>query len=132
MAQHNEIGRIGEDVACETLRKRGHRIISRNYRKKYGEIDIISHERGKLYFWEVKSVSYETHREKSKSVPYETYRPEENVHHKKLLRLSRVIQEYLVSYETKGDWEFGVLVVYLDIENKRAKVRTISNIVIGA
>lgn len=130
MAKHNEIGRIGEDVAVAFLRGRGHRIIDRNYRKPYGEIDIISRERGKVYIWEVKTVSYETGESRIGDISHETYRPEDNVHRGKLKKLSRVIQAYIFSHETVGDWEFGVIAVYLHQKSKTAKVRTLKNVVI--
>ena len=38
----NPIAVLGEDKACEYLRKKGYKIIERNFRKGYGEIDIIA------------------------------------------------------------------------------------------
>jgi putative endonuclease len=38
----NPTARLGEDKACEYLKKLGFRILDRNYRKTYGEIDIIA------------------------------------------------------------------------------------------
>lgn len=38
----NPIAILGEDKACEYLRKLGFKIIERNFRKGYGEIDIIA------------------------------------------------------------------------------------------
>lgn len=57
----NPIAKLGEDKACEYLKRLGFRIIERNFRKGYGEIDIIaidsSEGRGKeiLVFVEVKT-----------------------------------------------------------------------------
>lgn len=48
-------GRLGEDAVCAELLKRGHRIIERNYRKPFGEIDIISEIGGFIVFTEVKT-----------------------------------------------------------------------------
>ncbi len=46
----------GEDVAVEFLKRRGHKIIERNYSTKYGELDIITRApSGELCFVEVKS-----------------------------------------------------------------------------
>ena len=50
-----EIGDIGEDYAAEYLKKHRYRIVSRNYRKKYGEIDIIAENKKYLVFVEVKT-----------------------------------------------------------------------------
>lgn len=51
-------GRLGEDAVCAELVKRGHRIIARNYRKPFGEIDIISEHDGCIVFTEVKTRKY--------------------------------------------------------------------------
>ena len=48
-------GKLGEDAVCEMLRKKGHEILSRNYRKRVGEIDIISRKDGFIVFTEVKT-----------------------------------------------------------------------------
>jgi putative endonuclease len=43
MAEHNEIGKIGENVTTTFLMKHGFSVLERNYRIKYGEIDIADH-----------------------------------------------------------------------------------------
>ena len=50
-----EIGEAGESRACEVLCRQGYRILCRNYRCPYGEIDIIAGKGGKLIFAEVKT-----------------------------------------------------------------------------
>lgn len=47
-------GREGEERAEKTLRKAGYAIIARNFRTRFGEIDIIAEEKGCLVFVEVK------------------------------------------------------------------------------
>jgi putative endonuclease len=51
----NPTAKLGEDKACEYLKKLGFKIIERNYRKTYGEIDIIAIEKDVLAFIEVKT-----------------------------------------------------------------------------
>ena len=54
MARHNEIGKIGEQVAQKWLKTKGFTIKDINYRKKYGEIDIVARgTTGKVHFVEV-------------------------------------------------------------------------------
>lgn len=48
-------GRLGEDAACAYLEKKGHRIVTRNYHSKDGEVDIISTAGGYIVFTEVKT-----------------------------------------------------------------------------
>ena len=53
---HNIIvGKNGENIACKYLEQIGYKIITRNYRNKYGEIDIIAKENDNYVFVEVKS-----------------------------------------------------------------------------
>src|SRR3990167_9583378 len=51
----NPIARIGEELAASLLKKNGYKIIERNFRKGYGEIDIIALKNGVLVFIEVKT-----------------------------------------------------------------------------
>ncbi len=130
MAIHNEVGKLGEDLAAEFLLKRGFAILDRNYRKRYGEIDIVCRKGQGMYrFIEVKSVSWETR----KPVPHGTYRPEDNVHARKVNRLRNVIQAYLFSKGLEeADWQFDILAVYLDRKMHNAKMRHIENIILGS
>ena len=50
-----DLGKFGEDLACEYLVKNGYKIIGRNYRINFGEIDIIAREGDTLCFVEVKT-----------------------------------------------------------------------------
>lgn len=50
-----EKGILGEDAVCARLVERGHRIIERNFRKSFGEIDIISQIDNIIVFTEVKT-----------------------------------------------------------------------------
>jgi putative endonuclease len=49
------IGRMGEDEAVRVLKKSGYRVLKRNYRCRYGEIDIIAEDKGAIVFIEVKT-----------------------------------------------------------------------------
>ncbi len=51
----NPIAVLGEDAACEYLSKNGYKILERNFRKSYGEIDIIAVKNETLVFVEVKT-----------------------------------------------------------------------------
>ena len=52
-----QIGTYGEDIAEKYLKKRGWKILSRNYSAHGGEIDIIGYRFGKLVYFEVKTRS---------------------------------------------------------------------------
>jgi len=57
MYRKQEIGKQGEDMACRYLQERGYKILTRNFRCKQGEIDIISLDKNsdELVFIEVKT-----------------------------------------------------------------------------
>ncbi|MEK7562656.1 MAG: YraN family protein [Patescibacteria group bacterium] len=42
MSQHNEVGKIGEELAKKFLGKQGYKIIGQNYKTKYAEIDLVA------------------------------------------------------------------------------------------
>lgn len=54
MAGKRETGIEGEKMAAKALKKKGYKIIEKNYRSKFGEIDIVAEEKGCLVFVEVK------------------------------------------------------------------------------
>jgi putative endonuclease len=128
----NELGRLGEDIACNFLRKHKFKIVDRNYRKKCGEIDIVAQKDRKLYFVEVKSVSCEMSKDKVTHEILDGYRPEDNIHPQKVRRLRRVMQMYIadknVSPET--NWIFNIIIVKIDILSKKARVYFLKDIIL--
>ncbi len=123
MAEHNEVGKIGEDLAVKHLVKLGFKILDRNYRKKWGEIDAVAKKDNILHFIEVKSVSCVT--------DFEDYLPEENVTYSKRKKLARVINTYLaekVTHET--DFQIDVIAVYCNLDTKDSKIRLLEDVIL--
>lgn len=128
-----KIGKLGEDVACLYLKKHGFSILERNYTRKWGEIDIIAKKEDKLYFMEVKSKQSEPDFDfhDSSNPLYEINRPEENMNYQKMQRLRRVVETYLINKRIgSNEWQFNLLVVYLDTQKKLAKVKVIENVIL--
>jgi len=146
--EKQEIGKIGEDEACKYLRSSGYSVDTRNYSRKWGEIDIVSRKGSTIHFIEVKSVTCpirsgsalralgasngvnETYGE---CVTHETddrYRPEDNMHPWKLRRLSRIIQSYLLDNDIDLDWQLDVITVYLDKDRRLLKLLMLEDVVI--
>ena len=129
MAKHNEIGKLGEDLAAKWLVSRDFVIIERNYLKKYGEIDIVARETEKIHFIEVKSVSYETKSVMEIAVSHGTWRPEENVHYEKQKRMSRVIETWLAENSYVGKWQIDILSVRIVPRERIARFNLIDNVI---
>jgi putative endonuclease len=55
MADHNDFGKAGEDIAVNFLRKKGYNILETNWRSGKNEIDIIALDNDILVIVEVKS-----------------------------------------------------------------------------
>jgi putative endonuclease len=61
MSQHNEVGKIGEELARKYLEGKGYKIVEQNYRTRYAEIDLVAtlregfFEKEKLVFVEVRT-----------------------------------------------------------------------------
>ena len=49
------LGKLGEDLACAELSRRGYAILARRYRTRFGEIDIIARDGETTVFVEVKT-----------------------------------------------------------------------------
>lgn len=125
-----EIGKLGEDIGTRFLLEKGFQIIDRNYRKKWGEIDIVAKKKDKIHFVEVKSISSEI---KDGNVTRETYFvPEDAIQNWKIKRLRRAIQSYLLEKKifASANWQFDILGVFIDYEKKISKVRFTQNMIL--
>src|SRR5437762_518179 len=49
------LGKIGEDLACRELERRGYAILARRYRRRGGELDIVARDGDTMVFVEVKA-----------------------------------------------------------------------------
>ena len=146
--KHLFVGELGEDIACRFLKEKDFKIIDRNYRKKWGELDVICEKGDITHFVEVKTLSKkikdtrvgefgETSDKKiSKSFMNSAFggvnnqhQPEDNIHPWKIKRLSRAIQSYLLEKKISEDgWRFDIVAVLLDSKSKTAKIRFTENI----
>jgi len=130
-SETQKTGKIGENIAERFLVKHNFSVLDRNYTKKWGEIDIIAEKKSKLYFIEVKSVSRETLEDVNREI-LDQYKPEDNMHPWKLKRMARTIQTYLLSNKIpdEKEWQVDLLVVFLDLKNKKAKVKVVNDIIL--
>lgn len=81
------LGREGEELAAEHVKGLGWRVLARNWRCRYGELDLVAEDGRTLVFIEVKARS--TRRRGA---------PEEAVDAAKQARLSRIAAAYLAAH----------------------------------
>lgn len=117
----NPTGRLGEDKACEYLKKLGYKILERNYRKSYGEIDIIAIETLKdqktLCFIEVKTRTSNVF-----GTPLESISPW------KLKSLMRTAEYYKISHRNLPEaMRIDAISVILD-DNRLQSIEFLKNI----
>ncbi|MEK7464563.1 MAG: YraN family protein [Patescibacteria group bacterium] len=99
MNQKSQLGREGEDFACEYLVDKGFKIIDRNCRKPWGELDIVAISPDKtLVFAEVKTMS---------GFNDGGLKPEDQMSRSKIERFRRVAQLYAGSNEKLIDENKG-------------------------
>src|SRR5947207_2665498 len=77
-------GQFGEDLACRELERRGYVILTRRYRLRGGEIDIIARDGATTVFVEVKARDGHDYGEASEAVT-----------RRKQLRMTRLALDYL-------------------------------------
>lgn len=126
MAEHNEIGKIGEYIAKTFLMKQDFSVLETNYRTKYGEIDIIAKKDEKLRFIEVKSVKVRDF----KSISNLKVQPEDNVTGEKWRKIVTSIETYLRHKSvTRGTlWQIDLACVYINTETREGRVKFLENI----
>lgn len=99
-----KLGDIGEDLACGYLGGKGYRILERNFRTRFGEIDIIAKSPLKtLVFVEVKTIKLstdfidsfpESYPHFSGNINKSAILPEDNLSTTKLLKFQKIVQWY--------------------------------------
>ena len=88
MTKHISLGREGENKAADYLKKWGFKIIDRNFKIKFGEIDIIGTAKDKtLVFFEVKTMT-------KNAADYAGVRPEDQMTADKLRKFRKTAQFY--------------------------------------
>ena len=119
--QKQNIGKFGEDIAIKYLENHGYKILERNYRKPWGEIDVVAQQSDELVFVEVKT----------QNQGFE-WRPEENVTRHKKRQLSKIINTYLKEHRVYSEIDFrvDVLGIIINDKTKIAQIEHIQNIIL--
>lgn len=124
------IGDIGEDIACKYISQKDFIVTDRNFRKKWGEIDIVATKEFVVHFFEVKSTS--DYKFFSETNLIRSIRPEEKVDFIKVSHIRRMIETYFYenNLDINTEFQFHVLCVYIDFRNKNSKIKWLKNIIL--
>jgi putative endonuclease len=98
MAEHNELGKQGEEIATTYLLRQGYIILEVNWRAGRNEVDIIARDKDFLVIIEVKSRSSSTFSE-----------PEEAVTRDKQQALIRAANAYIFKKNINLDTRFDII-----------------------
>lgn len=117
-----KVGEIGEKLAADYLAQEKFSILARNYRKKFGEIDIVAKKDGIIHFVEVKTSRY--HAETA-------FLPEIRVNKRKIGNLKRICEAFISEKGIASDqlWQIDVISVILDVGNLVNSIKIFENAV---
>ncbi|MEW7277964.1 YraN family protein [Aquimarina sp. 2201CG1-2-11] len=104
MAEHNALGKKGEQLAADFLIKKGYHILERNYRYLKSEVDIIAQKENTLTAVEVKT----------RSTP-EFGDPQDFVKPKQIQSLVKAVNHYVIEQDLDVEVRFDIVAI---IKNK--------------
>jgi putative endonuclease len=101
MADHNDLGKLGEELAVEFLQKNGYEILETNWTFQKAEVDIIAKKENTLAIVEVKTRS---------SLDFGL--PQDFVKPKKIQLLVKAVNEYVVSNNLEVEVRFDIIAIH--------------------
>ncbi len=112
------VGKLGEDIAVKFLQKRRMKILQRNYRTPFGEIDIIARKGSVLHFVEVK-----TRRSEKFGKPFEA------VDKGKLTHIKKSAEYYLQKEGAENkNFDVEIDVISILMKGEKEKIEFIENV----
>lgn len=106
MAEHNDLGKLGEELAVDFLEKNGYEILETNWTFQKAEVDIIALKNDVLAVIEVKTRS---------SLDYGL--PQDFVKPKKIQLLVKAINEYVTQNDLDVDVRFDIIAIHKEENN---------------
>ena len=100
MAEHNDLGKLGEELAENYLIKNGFKILDTNWVFQKAEIDIIAQKENILAIVEVKTRS---------TIDFGL--PQDFVKPKKIQLLVKAVNEYVISKNLEVDVRFDIIAI---------------------
>jgi len=126
MSQHNEVGKIGEDLARKFLEEKGYKILEQNYRTRFAEIDLVAEksegflEKSKLIFIEVRT-----------KVGENFGTPEDTINKKKLFKVLQNAKSYTGFKNWQGACRIDAVCIVLNRDMSVSRLTHHENIIAG-
>lgn len=114
---NKKTGEKGERAAGEKLAQKGYEILARNYRNKWGEVDLVCKDRNFVVFVEVKTKVGDSYGE-----------PWEMIDSRKLKRVENMGHLWCEEFSWEGLCRIDVVGVWLDIAGEVSKVKHWENV----
>jgi len=113
-----ELGNLGEKIARKYLEDRKYKILSQNFKRKWGEIDIVGKKKYKTIFFEVKTI-----------LEKQGFMPEDEISLKKKRQLWKMAQIYLSENKISFDnlWQIDIIAIEVSSNLQRVKIRHLEN-----
>ena len=105
MADHNDLGKLGEELAVDFLQQNGYEILETNWVFQKAEIDIIAQKGTILAVVEVKTRS---------SIEFGL--PQDFVKPKKIQLLVKAINEYVIANDLDVEVRFDIIAIHKDVK----------------
>lgn len=107
MAQHNDLGKLAEDMAAEFLLKKGFKILARNFRYQKAELDIVTEKDSLTVIVEVKARSTDVFN-----------LPQEAVNKRKIKLIVSAANHYMEEFNRNQEVRFDIISVLPDEKGK--------------
>jgi len=133
-----KLGQIGEKIAEDFLKRKGYKILDKNYfvksvfGPKTGEIDIVAKKDDTISFVEVKSLVVTPTAEGGRGDAGDVS-PEDKVNFQKQRKLIKTAQSWLMKNKMPSNikWQIDVIAIKIDLDSKKAKIRHFKNAIGG-
>ncbi|GGD17448.1 YraN family protein [Flavobacterium orientale] len=106
MAEHNELGKFGEEQAFEYLQANGYEVLETNWTFQKAEVDIIAQKENTLAIIEVKTRS---------SIDFGL--PQDFVKPKKIQLLVKAVNEYVIQNDLDVEVRFDIIAIHKEGNN---------------
>lgn len=116
-AKSQNLGKLGESIAVKHLVKHRYRIVEKNFRKPWGEIDIIATQKNVLVFVEVKALTSSV-----------IFKPEDHFTRQKTERLLRTCRLYTERLRQDTRWRIDLIAIEFKQNYSRCELRHIEGV----